>query len=64
MARPQATVTENQKRSIVAQYKKGGPDNGLVAIAGRLKLGVPIIRRVLVAAKVKIRGKGRPCLAD
>jgi len=63
MSRSKTKVTANQVRSIVAQYNKGGPGNGLVAIAERLELGVQIIRRVLVEAGVKIRGKGRPCLA-
>jgi len=63
MSRKQTKVTENQKRSIIAQYNKGGEGNGLVAIAKRLELGVQIIRRVLVEADVTIRGKGRPCLA-
>lgn len=60
MSRPQTKVTANQKRSIVAQYNKGV---GLVAIAEAVKLGVQIVRRVLVEAGVKIRGKGRPCVA-
>lgn len=60
MSRPQTKVSANQQRSIVSQYNKG---IGLVAIASGLKLGVQIIRRVLVEADVTIRGKGRPCLA-
>lgn len=60
MSRPQTKVSANQKRSIVSQYNKGV---GLVAIAATVKLGVQIIRRVLVEADVTIRSKGRPCVA-
>ena len=62
MARPQTKVNVNTRRSIVAQYKKGGPGNGFTAIAERLGLGIQVIRRVLVAEGVTIRGKGRPAL--
>lgn len=64
MARPKTQVSANQVRSIVAQYKKGGEGNGLVAIADRLKIGVPVVRRVLVDAGVTIRGKGRPVITS
>ncbi len=60
MSRPATKVSANHTRSIIAQYKKGGPGNGLAAIADRLKLGIQVVRRVLDAAGVKIRGRGRP----
>lgn len=60
MARPRKTVTSNQQRSIVARYKKG---EGLVEIAEAIKLGIPVVRRVLVDNKITIRGRGRPVTA-
>ena len=60
MSRPQTKVSANQSRSIVSRYKKG---DGLVAISEALELGVGVVRRILAAGKVKIRGRGRPCTA-
>lgn len=60
MARPKVVVSSNHARSIVARYKKG---TGLVALAGEFKLSIPVIRRVLVDAGTKIRGRGRPATA-
>lgn len=57
MARPQTKVPANHVRSIVARYGKG---EGLVEIAAALKYGVQVVRRVLAANGVKIRGRGRP----
>lgn len=63
MSRPKKAVSANHQKSIIAQYKKGGEGNGLVAIAKRLGYGVQIVRRVLADGKVKIRGRGRPRVA-
>lgn len=57
MGRPQTKVGANHVRSIVSRYKKG---EGLVSIASALKYGVQVVRRVLAANGVKIRGRGRP----
>jgi hypothetical protein len=61
MARPQTKVSANQARSIVSRYGKG---EGLVALADDFKYGIQVIRRVLIEAKVKIRGRGRPAVAE
>lgn len=57
MSRPQITVIANTVRSMVAKYKKGA---GLVALAEEFDLSVPVLRRTLVDAGAKIRGRGRP----
>jgi len=61
MGRPQKKLTANELRSAVARYKKG---EGLAAIADALEYSLPVIRRVLIEAKVKIRGRGRPVTAE
>ena len=60
MGRPQATVTENQRRAIVSRYQKGA---GFVELSDDFKRSIPVIRRILVDNKVKIRGRGRPVTA-
>lgn len=57
MARPATKVSANTIRSILARYGKG---DGLVKIAKALTLGVAVVRRVLVASHITIRGRGRP----
>jgi hypothetical protein len=63
MPRPRKVVTENQRRSIVAQYAKG---TGLKEIGDSFEntLTVAIVRRVLVENGSEIRLRGRPCLAE
>lgn len=61
MGRPKIEVTANQVKAIISRYGKG---LGLVEIGEDLKLGVQIVRRVLVEAKVKIRSRGRPASAE
>ena len=60
MARSKKTVTENQRRSIVAQDAQG---KGLKEIGDGLETSVGVIRRVLADSGVEIRGRGRPCKA-
>ena len=57
MARPETKVSANQVRSIVAKYSNGA---GFVALSKEFEYSIPVIRRVLVDAGVKIRKRGRP----
>jgi len=57
MARPKVTLTANEVRSVLAKYNKGA---GLVALAKEFDHSIPVIRRILVEGKAKIRGRGRP----
>jgi len=57
MARPKIELKANVVKQVVKQYNKGA---GLVALAEKYKVSVPVIRRVLVEANVEIRGRGRP----
>lgn len=47
-------------KSIVNQYTKGGPGNGMQAFAKEYGVSLGTIRRVLVENGVEIRGRGRP----
>lgn len=57
MSRPKKTVAKRTRESIAKQYGRGV---GLVALAEKYELSVPVIRRVLTEDKVSIRGRGRP----
>lgn len=59
MGRAKIEVTSNTVRSLVSKYNKGA---GLVELAEEFKLSIPVIRRTLTDAKVKIRGRGRPAV--
>jgi len=57
MARPKIELKARALKQAVSSYNKGV---GLVALAEKCGVSIPVIRRVLAEAGVTIRGRGRP----
>ena len=57
MARPKTVLTKRIQKTLVSRYNKGA---GLVELAGYAEVSIPVVRRHLREAGVKIRKQGRP----
>lgn len=57
MGRPKLELNKRTTKTIVSQYGKG---MGLVALAEKVQVSIPVIRRILVENDVAIRDRGRP----
>jgi len=60
MARPKIELKARALKQAVKLYEKG---EGLVILAEKYGVSLPVIRRVLAEAGVTIRGRGRPVTA-
>lgn len=63
MGRSKLEVAKSVQKTIVSGYTRQRKPLGLLALADKVTLSIPVIRRVLVENKVTIRDRGRPKLA-
>lgn len=58
---PQIKLNARDTKKLVNGYTKKG--KGLAALSEEMEISIPVVRRLLEEAGVKIRGRGRPVSA-
>jgi len=60
MGRPKLELNKKTVRTIVSGYNRKRRPLGLAALAEKVGVSIPVVRRILVDEGVTVRGRGRP----
>lgn len=62
MGRPLLKLGKRDVGTIVKGYTRKVKPLGLVALAKKIEVSIPVIRRILIENEVTVRGRGRPVM--